>query len=77
MSLTILQKGKKKNEIKKAASSKTQIIEPEDENSGRKPTSQSTQSLSQLVLHLIKFCLPHNDILCITCSITKHNIPHH
>ena len=46
--LTILQKGKKKkkNEIKKAASSKTQIIQPEDENSGRKLTSQSSQSLT-------------------------------
>ena len=44
-SLTISQKEKNKNEIKKAVSSKTHIIQPEDENSGRKPTSQSTQPL--------------------------------
>ena len=40
------QKGKKKNEIKKATSSKAQITESEDKNSGRKLTSQSTQSLT-------------------------------
>ena len=53
----------KKNNLKKQLHRKPEIIEPEDENSGRKLTSQSTQSLSQLVLHLIKFRLPHNDIL--------------
>ena len=44
--LTISQKGKKKKkERKTAAASKTQIIQPEDEISGRELTSQSTQSL--------------------------------
>ena len=46
--LRMSQKGKKKNEIKKATSSKAQIIQPEDKNSGRKLTSQSTQSLTML-----------------------------
>ena len=45
--LTVLQNGKKKKKkIKKAASLKSQIMQPEDKNSGRKLTSQSTQSLT-------------------------------
>ena len=40
------QKRKKKNEIKKSTSSKAQIMQPENKNSGRKLTSQSTQPLT-------------------------------